>query len=343
MLQAQQAAIAQLQNRSRTPSRVEPESSGENTRRNEPAADRPNKVEHGTNPEIIKMFEELKRRVKMGEKKIEANDKKMETYNSRFDQIPGAPPILKGLDSKKFVQKPFSPSVAPKPISKMFRMPEIPKYNGTTDPNEHVTSYTYAIKGNDLEDDEIESVLLKRFGATLSKGAMIWYHNLPPNSIDSFAMLADSFVTAHVGAIKVETRKSNLFKVKQRDNEMLREFVSRFQMERMDMPPAADDWAVQAFTQGLNTRNSLSSQQLKQNLVEYPIVTWADVHNRYKSNIRVEDDQLGALSGSVYPIRANDRPKRDIDRGPRPSRDRYQSYIGDRRSNGFGRNPARNE
>jgi len=107
-------------------------------------------------------------------------------------------------------------------------MPEISKYNETTDPNEHVTSYTCAIKGNDLEDDEIESVLLKKFGETLSKGAMIWYHNLPPNSIDSFAMLADSFVKAHAGAIKVATRKSDLFKVKQKDNEMLREFVSRF-------------------------------------------------------------------------------------------------------------------
>jgi len=51
----------------------------------------------------------------------------------------------------------------PKPIPKKFRMPEIPKYNGMTDPNVHVTSYTCAIKVNDLEDDDIESILLKKF------------------------------------------------------------------------------------------------------------------------------------------------------------------------------------
>ncbi|XP_070040734.1 uncharacterized protein [Nicotiana tomentosiformis] len=238
---------------------------------------------------------------------------------------------MKGLDSKKFVQKPFPPSAALNLIPKKFCMPEIPKYNGTTDPNEHVTSYTCAIKGNDLEDDKIESVLLKKFGETLSKEAMIWYHNLHPNSIDSFAMLSNAFVKAHAISIKVETRKSDLFKVKQRDNEMLKEFVSRFQMERMDMPPVIDDWVVQAFTQGLNTRSSLASQQLKQNLVEYPVVTWANVYNRYQSKIRVEDDQLGAPSVSVYPFRASDRSKRDIDREPRSSRDRYQSYNGDRR------------
>ncbi|XP_070046896.1 uncharacterized protein [Nicotiana tomentosiformis] len=268
----------------------------------------------------------------MGEKKIEANDKKVETYNSRVYQIPGAPLILKCLDSKKFVQKPFPPSATPKPIPKKLCMPEIPKYNRTTEPNEHVTSYTCTIKGNNLEDDDIESVLLKKFGETLSKGAMIWYHNFSSNSIDSFAKLVDAFVKAHAGAIKVETRKSDPFKVKQRHNEMLREFVSMFQMEWMDLP-VADDWAVQAFTQGLNTRSSLTSQQLKQNMVEYPAVTWDDVHNRYQSKIRVEDDQLGAPSRSVYPIRDSDRSKRDIDHEPRSSRDWYQPYNGDRKGN----------
>ncbi|XP_070030004.1 uncharacterized protein [Nicotiana sylvestris] len=263
MLQAQQVAISQLQNQNRAPRRLEPKPSQEVTCRNEPVTERANENESGTNPQIIKMLEELTKRVESGEKKIEANEKKVETYNFRVDPIPGAPPILKGLDSKKFVQKSFPPSTAPKSIPKMFRTPEIPKYNGTTDPNEHVTSYTYAIKGNDLEDNEIESVLLKKFGETLSKGSMIWYHNLPPNSIDSFAMFADSFVKVHAGAIKVEARKLGLFKVKQRDNEMLREFMSWFQMEWMDLPPIANDWLVQAFTQGLNVRSSLASQQLK--------------------------------------------------------------------------------
>ncbi|XP_070054409.1 uncharacterized protein [Nicotiana tomentosiformis] len=207
-----------------------------------------------------------------------------------------------------------------------------------TDPNEHVTSYTCSIKGNDLEDGKIESVLLKTFGETLSKGAMIWYHNLPPNSIDSFSMLADSFIKAHAGAIKVQTKKSDLFKVKQKENEMLREFVSRFQMEQIDLLPVADDWDVRAFTQGLNIRSSVASQQLKKNLIEYPDITWTDVHNWYQSKIRVKDDQLGAPSKSIYLARTLDRAKRDIDREPGSNGDRYRPYR-DPRSSGSGRNP----
>ncbi|XP_070020257.1 uncharacterized protein [Nicotiana sylvestris] len=173
-----------------------------------------------------------------------------------------------------------------------------------------------------------------RFGETLSKGAKIWFHNLPPNSIESFAMLVDFFVKAHAESIKVATRKSDLFKVRQKENEMLREFVSRFQMERMDLPPVADGWTIQAFTQGLNLRSFVASQQLKQNLIEYRAVTWANVHNRYQSKIRVEDDQLGDPSRSVYPIRPLDKIKRDIDREPRSNRDQYQPYNGDHRNIG---------
>ncbi|XP_070020705.1 uncharacterized protein [Nicotiana sylvestris] len=142
-------------------------------------------------------------------------------------------------------------------------MLDLPKYNGTSDPNEHVIVYICAVKGNDLKDGEIESVLLKKFGETLSKWSMIWCHKLSPNSIDAFAMLANSFIKAHAGTIKVATRKSDVFKIKQRENEMLREFVSRFQMERMECPPVSDDWAVQAFTQGLNKRSLVASKQLK--------------------------------------------------------------------------------
>ncbi|XP_070022093.1 uncharacterized protein [Nicotiana sylvestris] len=152
-------------------------------------------------------------------------------------------------------------------------MPDVPKYNDTTNPNEHTTAYTCVVKGNDLKDDEIESVLLKKFGETLSKGDMMWYYNLPPNSMDLFAMLADSFVKAHAGAIKVATMKSDVFKIKQRENEMLREFVFRFQMERMELQLVFGDWAVQDFTQGLNERSLIASKSLKQNLIKYPTVT----------------------------------------------------------------------
>ncbi|XP_070044568.1 uncharacterized protein [Nicotiana tomentosiformis] len=86
-----------------------------------------------------------------------------------------------------------------------------------------------------------------------------------PNGVP-VADSVDANSQAHAGAIKVETTKSDLFKVKQRGNKMLREFVSRFQIERIDLPPVEDDWVIEAFTQGLNPQSSLASQQLRQHL-----------------------------------------------------------------------------
>nr|XP_016471260.1 PREDICTED: uncharacterized protein LOC107793426 [Nicotiana tabacum] len=162
-------------------------------------------------------------------------------------------------------------------------MSELLKYNGTSDPNEHVTAYTCSVKSNDMKDDEIESVLSKKPGEMLSKGAMMWYHNMAPNSINSFSMLVDSFVKAHIGAIKVAMRKAHVFKIKKRENEILREFISCFRTELMELPQVSDDWAVQAFTQGLNERSSAASRQLKENLVELLAKESKSNKDRYQS------------------------------------------------------------
>nr|XP_009800539.1 PREDICTED: uncharacterized protein LOC104246427 [Nicotiana sylvestris] len=248
----------------------------------------------------MRMLEELTKMIESEEKKIEDNDKKVEIYNSHVDQIPGAPPVLRGLDAKKFLQKPFPPSAAPMPIPKKFRMPDVPKYNGTTDPNEHIISYTCGIKGNNLNDDEIESVLLKKFGETLSKGAMIWYHNLPLNSIDSFAMLADALVKAHARAIKVATRKLDVFKIRQRNDEMLREF-------------------------GLNERSLIASRQLKQNLIELAAKLPRDTNRESRSNKERYEP---------YVDRRNTGSGRNAPRNDRRN-DRSQSSRGLMSKNGF--------
>ncbi|XP_070023243.1 uncharacterized protein [Nicotiana sylvestris] len=170
------------------------------------------------------------------EDRIGREEDRSQRQEGRDLQVQGRPNSGRTPDPERYGFKEVHTEVvpierSPKPIPKKFRIPDLPKYNGTSEPNEHVTAYTCAVKCNELKDDEIESILLKKFGETLFKGARMWYHNLAPNAIDSFAMLADSFIKVHAGEIKVATRKSDIFNNKQRDNEMLREFVSRFQME----------------------------------------------------------------------------------------------------------------
>ncbi|XP_070046292.1 uncharacterized protein [Nicotiana tomentosiformis] len=160
------------------------------------------------------------------------------------------------MDSKKNTQLSYKPSVAPELIPKKFKILDVPKYDGTSYPQEHITTYTTAVKENDLAPHAIESVLLKKLKETLTKGALTWYSFFPEHSIDSFEMLADSFIKAHVVARKVHARKADIFRIAQGESELLREFVTRFQKERILMSAVPDEWASEEFTKGLNLRSS---------------------------------------------------------------------------------------
>ncbi|XP_070036974.1 uncharacterized protein [Nicotiana tomentosiformis] len=144
--------------------------------------------------------------------------------------------------------------------------------------------------GNDLAQHKIESVLLNKFGETLTKGALTWYSLLPEHSINSFDMLVDSFIKAHAGAWKVQAKKADIFRIALGESELLREFVIRFQKERMLLPAVPDEWAAEGFTKGLNPLSSDASQTMKESLLEFQATTLADLHNRYESKIRIEDD-----------------------------------------------------
>ncbi|XP_070022455.1 uncharacterized protein [Nicotiana sylvestris] len=175
-------------------------------------------------------------------------------------------------------------------------MPNVPKYDGTLDLQEHITTYTTAVKGNNLAPHEIESVLLKKFGETLTRGTLTWYLMLPEHYIYSFEMLVDSFINAHAGARKVQAQKDDIFRIAQGEFELLREFVTSFQKERMLLPAILDEWAAKAFTKGLNPKSLDASRKLKESLLEFRETTWADVHNQYGSKINIEDDQVGFMA-----------------------------------------------
>ncbi|XP_070012962.1 uncharacterized protein [Nicotiana sylvestris] len=74
----------------------------------------------------------------------------------------------------------------------------------------------------------------------------------------------------------------DIFKIKQGDSEFLREFMDRFQGERMTLPRVLDNWVAIAFTSNLNEKSSEATSRLKESLREFPATTWNDVYNNEK-------------------------------------------------------------
>ncbi|XP_019260881.1 PREDICTED: uncharacterized protein LOC109238855 [Nicotiana attenuata] len=93
---------------------------------------------------------------------------------------------------------PYNDETAPHAIPKTFKMPPYLKiYDGTTDPEDHVTHYVTAVNGNDTAKEQ----------------------------------MTDKSVTALVGAKKTEARVNDIFAIKQSPGEGLRDGCIAFQNE----------------------------------------------------------------------------------------------------------------
>nr|XP_016480828.1 PREDICTED: uncharacterized protein LOC107801923 [Nicotiana tabacum] len=196
----------------------------------------------------------------------------MKEHQERVDKIPGAPKLLPKCDVGRYVEQPYSEGDAPHPIPKTFKMPPYLKiYDGTTDPEDHLIHYVTTVKGNDLSKVHVPSMLLKKFGKTLTRGALTWYSQLPARLISTFEEMADKFATAHAEAKKAEARVTDIFVVRQTTGEGLRDFLAQFNRVRMSLSNVLEGMAVAAFQNGLNRNGSKATKQLLCRLMKYPL------------------------------------------------------------------------
>ncbi|XP_009617285.1 uncharacterized protein [Nicotiana tomentosiformis] len=114
----------------------------------------------------------------------------------------------------------------------------------------------------------------------------------------------------------------DIFKVKQGDTESPREFVDRFQRERILLQRVPDNWAAMAFASNLNEKSSEPTRTLKERLREFPSTTWNDVYNKYSTKLRIEEDIVA--QSRVEEKTGSRRSKSE----KRYDKNRYEPYMG---------------
>ncbi|XP_019235150.1 PREDICTED: uncharacterized protein LOC109215529 [Nicotiana attenuata] len=235
----------------------------------------------------------------------------MREHQERVDKIPDAPKLLPKRDAGRFVEQPYSDEAAPHAIPKTFKMPPYLKiYDGTIDPEDHIIHYVTAVKGNDLAKEQVPSILLKKFGETLTGGALTWYSQLPARSVQTFEEMADKFVTAHAGAKKAEARVNDIFAIRHSPGEGLRDFLARFNRVRMTLPNVSEEMAVAAFQNGLNRIGSRATKKLLSRLMKYPPTTWEEIHNAYCAHVRADEDDLNGPTQHLTSVQMESRKDR---------------------------------
>ncbi|KAM2363562.1 hypothetical protein ACFX1X_002618 [Malus domestica] len=89
------------------------------------------------------------------------------------------------------------------------------------------------------------------FPSTISGRALNWYCRLPPETVDSFKELRKLFASQHIFQTDCLYSANDLYTVRQKQDESLREYVDRFSYEYSRCVEVDDKTAIKAFTTGL--------------------------------------------------------------------------------------------
>src|SRR2546430_2653745 len=151
------------------------------------------------------------------------------------------------FDTESDDDSPFAPHIVNAPRTK-FKAPSLEKYNGQGDPEDHIMNYKTAMRLLGASD----SLMCLAFPTTLKGHARDWYNNLPRGSVVSFRNLAVLFCNQFAAGKKRKRDATCLLSVMQRNNERLRDYIQRFNNERLDVEGCTDDVAKVAFIAGLD-------------------------------------------------------------------------------------------
>ncbi|GAU43618.1 hypothetical protein TSUD_185110 [Trifolium subterraneum] len=179
--------------------------------------------------------------------------------------------------------------------------PTLDKYDGTTDPDEHVQSVETALDYRNLRG----SIKCKLFPLSLVRGASTWWRNLPPGSIDSWEELCRTF-TAHFTTSRLHPKTvASLKAIVQGPEESLRNYIERFNKVSVEVE-AADKMKLYLLEEGL--REGTKFLEAVGILEVQTLDAFFELAQRY---IKYEDKQKASEASSQREERRGDEKKRE--------------------------------
>ncbi|XP_030948930.1 uncharacterized protein LOC115972828 [Quercus lobata] len=161
-----------------------------------------------------------------------------------------------------------------------------------------------------------DQIMCRAFPTTLKGPARVWFSRLTPNSINTFKELSAQFTSHFIGGHRYKRSTACLMSIKQREDETLRAYITRFNKEALSIDEADDKILVAAFTSGLRKGKFLFS------LYKNDPKTMADVLYRATKYMNAEDALLA---------REEKPKKRGRQEDLRQDRGRKVARVGDQR------------
>ena len=128
--------------------------------------------------------------------------------------------------------------------------------------------------------------MCRAFPTTLKGPARVWFSRLMPNSISTFKELSAQFASHFIKGHRYKKSTTCLMSIKQREDETLRSYITRFNKEALLIDEADNKILVAEFTNGLQKSKFLFS------LYKNDPKTMSDVLYRATIYMNVEDALL---------------------------------------------------
>ena len=212
-------------------------------------------------------------------------EKEVAEIKKKMYSIPGVQKPLDAARLGSYSESPFIDDIAFADLPERFAFPTMPKYDGKSDPDQHLAQYRQIMLAAVLPADKRHAAMCRGFGISLIGPALMWWTNLPQGKITSFSHLTDIFVEQFASSRVMVKTSDDLYRIVMRPDESYRDLLKRFTAEMVSIPNCDPNIAVQAFKRALPPTCGLY-----QELVLKRVTTWPEVQSYVWSHINLQED-----------------------------------------------------
>ncbi|KAL0434233.1 UNVERIFIED_CONTAM: hypothetical protein Slati_2757600 [Sesamum latifolium] len=152
-----------------------------------------------------------------------------------------------GAPAEEQADIPFTEEVMAEELPVNCRTPAIAEYDGTTDPQEHLSRF----ENTALLHQYTDGIKCRVFVTIFARAAQQWFNQLPPAVIGSFLEFRSLFLHQFASSRKHRKTELSLFSIRQKEGESLKDYLQRFNTAALEVPSATQVVKASAFTQGL--------------------------------------------------------------------------------------------
>ncbi|XP_025627816.1 uncharacterized protein [Arachis hypogaea] len=174
---------------------------------------------------------------------------------------------------------PFHRSILEVRLPKYFDKPTDMRYDGTQDPQEHLTAFEARMNLEGVGDE----VRCRAFPVTLVGPAIWWFNSLPQGSVARFLDISSAFLAQFTTRIAKAKHPINLLGVTQRSGKLTRKYLDRFNDECLEIDGLTDSVA------SLCVMNGLLNEDFRKHLTTMPVWTMQKIQSVAREYINNEE------------------------------------------------------